>query len=85
MNDELQPKDEGRFSYDAEADVLTLEISHEAAIDTAREIGNVVIHFTDKNVPVLIEILNATSFLHTAGKVFDKAARPALGPEAAGI
>lgn len=84
MNDELPTKDEGRFSYEPEADVLMWELSHNAAIDSAREVGNMVVHFTHQNVPVLIEILNANQFLRSAGQVFDKARRPDLGPDAAG-
>ena len=85
MSQEPDKKDEGRFSYDPEADILMWEISHEATIDSAREVGNMVIHFTQQNIPVLIEILNANQFLHSAGKVFDTARGPALGPETAGI
>ena len=84
MTDELDKKDEGRFSYEPEADVLMWEVSHEAAIDSAREVGNVVVHFTHQNVPVLIEIFNANQFLRSAGKVFEPTPGPALGPEGAG-
>lgn len=84
MNQTNKNSDEGRITYEAEADVLMLEISREATIDSARELGNVVIHFTKQNVPVLIEILNASQFLHTASAVFDKARQGTLGPEAAG-
>jgi hypothetical protein len=85
MNEEIEKKDEGRFSYEPEADIATWELSHEAAIDSAREVGNVIVHFTPQNVPVLIEILNANQFLRSAGKVFDQTPGPALGPEAAGV
>ncbi len=47
--------------YDREADVLTLEADRSAKIDYAKELGNVVVHFTKNNVPVLVEILNASS------------------------
>lgn len=77
-------KEEGRISYEPEADVLMWEISREAPIDSAREVGNIVVHFTKHNVPVLIEILNASQFLHTAAEVFEKARRGTLGPQAAG-
>ncbi len=32
-------------------------------VDYAKEIGNVVAHFTKNNMPVLIEILEASRFL----------------------
>ncbi|MDP3741477.1 MAG: DUF2283 domain-containing protein [bacterium] len=54
-----------RISYEPEADVLTLEITDQA-IDHAKEIGNVVVHFTKRNTPVLVEILEATKFLTKA-------------------
>ena len=47
--------------YDRGADVLTLETDRNAKIDYARELGNVVVHFTKNNVPVLVEILHASS------------------------
>ena len=51
-----------RMSYEPEADVITIEITNKP-IDHAKEIGNFVVHFTEHNVPVLIEILEATKFL----------------------
>jgi hypothetical protein len=83
MNQELETK-EGRISYEPEADVLTWEISRDAAIDSAREVGNVVIHVTKHNVPVLIEILNASQLKRSIGSVLDQARGENLGPNAAG-
>ena len=57
-----------KFSYEPEADVLTLEISS-SPIDHARELGPLVVHFTKRNVPVLVEILEASKFLRSAEKV----------------
>ena len=48
--------------YEPEADVFTVELSGQP-IDHAKEIGNIVVHFTKKNTPVLIEILEASKFL----------------------
>lgn len=56
-------------SYEPEADVLSVEISREAPIDFAKELGNVVVHFTKHNVPVLIEVLNASQFVTQAVKL----------------
>ena len=57
-----------KISYEPEADVLTWEISDQD-IDYAKEIGNVVVHFSKNNVPVLIEILEATKFSTKAQKL----------------
>lgn len=57
---------EGKISYEPNADVLTWEISKDAPIESAREVGNIIVHFTEKNVPVLIEILEASSFIKQA-------------------
>ena len=58
-----------QLKYEPEADVLSWEIIQDAPIDSAREIGNIVVHFTSNNEPVLIEILEASSFLEQAQKV----------------
>ena len=83
MNETPETK-EGRISYEPEADVLTWELSRDAAIDSAREVGNVIIHLTQHNVPVLIEILNASQFKRSVSSVLDQARGENLGPEAAG-
>lgn len=59
-----QPK----IRYEPEADVLTYEISGQP-IDYAKEVGNFVVHFTKNNMPVLVEILEATKFLRKAEKL----------------
>jgi len=60
-----------KISYESEADVLTVEVSNKP-IDYAKEIGNVVVHFTKKNEPVLFEILDASRFLMKAGGIVEK-------------
>lgn len=57
---------QAKISYEPEADVLRWEISQTAPIDSAREMGNVIVHFTKQHVPVLIEILEASSFVAKA-------------------
>jgi len=52
-------KKQAYMKYDPEADVLSWEISN-AKIDHAVEMGNAIVHFSPKNIPVLFEILNAT-------------------------
>lgn len=63
---------DSRISYEPEADVLSVEVSREAAIDHAREVGNMVVHFTKHNVPVLVEVLNASQFVTQAAKLVGK-------------
>ena len=58
----MKNKNKAKISYEPEADVLMLEITNKP-IDFAKEIDNVVVHFTKNNIPVLIEILEASKFL----------------------
>ena len=60
-----------KFSYESDADVLTLEITGQP-INYAKEIGNIVVHFTKNNIPVLIEILEASKFLAKAKNIATK-------------
>ena len=61
----MNKKNNTKISYEPEADVLMWEISNKP-INSAKEIGNVIVHFTKNNVPVLIEILEASKFLAKA-------------------
>ena len=58
----MKTKDKAKISYEPESDVLMWEIT-DKPIDYAKEIGDVVVHFTKNNMPVLIEILEASKFL----------------------
>ena len=60
-----------KISYEPEADVLTYEITNQQ-IDYAEEVGNFVVHFTKNNMPVLVEILEASKFLKKAEKLTGK-------------
>ena len=51
-----------KIKYDRDADILTLEISEEG-IDHAEEAGPMIIHLSEDNKPVLVEILDASEFL----------------------
>jgi uncharacterized protein YuzE len=57
-----------KLSYEPEADVLAWEVTKQP-IDYAEEVGNVVIHYSKKNTPVLMEILEASKFLSKAEKL----------------
>lgn len=64
-------KSKVKISYEPEADVLAWEISKQT-IDHAREVGNMVIHFSKSNVPVLVEMLEASKFLTKAEKLLER-------------
>lgn len=56
-------KKEPKIKYDAEADILSLEMPGLAKIGYASEVGDFIVHFSRTNTPVLIEVLNASKFL----------------------
>ncbi|MDO8676189.1 MAG: DUF2283 domain-containing protein [Candidatus Azambacteria bacterium] len=58
----MKNNNRAKISYEPEADVLMWEIT-DKPIAFAKEIGNIVVHFTKNNIPVLIEILEASKFL----------------------
>jgi uncharacterized protein YuzE len=60
-----------KISYEPEADVLTVEASRKP-IDYAREVGNVIVHFSKKGEPVLFEILDASRFFMKAENLMQK-------------
>lgn len=66
------------IKYDSEADVLSWELSG-AKIDHAVEMGNVIVHFSPNNIPVLFEILNASGWLKQSERAF-KTKRPVAVP-----
>lgn len=54
-----------KLSYEPEADVLTWELNKKP-IESAQEIGNLVVHFNKNHVPVLVELLEASRFFSKA-------------------
>lgn len=56
----MKKKTNTKISYDADADVLSMESAGRTIIDHAEEMGNLVVHFTKQNKPVLVEILEAS-------------------------
>ncbi|MFH1099239.1 MAG: DUF2283 domain-containing protein [Candidatus Uhrbacteria bacterium] len=50
-----------QYRYEPEADVLSVEVSR-APIDSAVEMGNVVVHLGKQGQPVLLEFLEASQF-----------------------
>lgn len=67
----MKNNNRAKISYEPKADVLMWEIT-DKPIDFAKEIGNVVVHFTKSNIPVLIEILEASKFLAKAKTLVQK-------------
>jgi len=61
-----------KLSYDRETDILMVETSKEP-IDYAEEIGSIIVHFSKKNKPVLLEILDFSDFFSKASKLAIKA------------
>lgn len=57
-----------KVSYDRESDILMIQVGDEK-IDYAEEMGPIIIHFTEKGKPVLLEILDASEFLSQTAKI----------------
>ena len=57
-----------KITYEPESDVLSWEVGKEP-IDFARESGNMIVHFSKKNIPVYVEVLEASKFLSKAKKL----------------
>lgn len=64
-----------KISYDPESDVLRVEIS-KRPIDYAREMGNIIVHFTKEGLPVYLEVLEAKRFLLRTERILEKARIP---------
>ncbi|MFY9493075.1 MAG: DUF2283 domain-containing protein [Minisyncoccia bacterium] len=58
-------KNKIKLNYEPDSDVLSWEVSAKP-IDFAEEIGNMIVHFSEDNTPVLFEILDATNFIKRA-------------------
>ncbi len=54
--------------YDPEANILSWQIS-KSSISHARDFGNFIIHFSKKGKPVMIEMLDASSFVSKLDKL----------------
>ena len=57
-----------KIRNDSEVDILTMEVSEEK-IDYAEEVGGIIVHFTEKGKPVVLEILDASEFLTQTTKI----------------
>ena len=70
-----------KTQFDPESNILLMEVGV-GVIAYAKEKNGIIVHMTSANVPVIIEILDASSFLTKLSKVTDraKAIKPAPSP-----
>ena len=66
-------KNKPKTKYDPDADVLSIEVSGQQKIDYATEVGDLVVHFSKSNRPILVEVLNASRFLKSCIKLVSQA------------
>lgn len=64
-----------KISYDIESDVLRVEVSKKP-IDYAKEMGNIIVHFTKEGLPVYLEILEAKGFLKKSKQILEQISNP---------
>ena len=60
-----------KVSYEPEADIMSWEVSTRP-IDYAEEAGNFVVHYSKNHTPVLVEILEASSFFQKSQKLLER-------------
>lgn len=58
-----------KYRYDKTDDILMIWLAKEP-VDYAEKTGDMIVHFTKTNKPVLLEVLNASDFLLHTAKVF---------------
>lgn len=68
----MKKNNHAKLKYDPDSDVLMWETSKTRGIDHATRVANVVVHFSRENIPVLIEILEATKFITETRKLLGK-------------
>jgi hypothetical protein len=61
-------------TYEPEADILSWEITKDP-IEYAEEVGNMIVHFSKKHIPVFVEVLNAKSFLTKTNRMAHRKTR----------
>jgi len=49
-----------RLRYDAESDVLLIVVSESGKLSHAEEMGDIVVHLSEKGEPLFLEVLNAS-------------------------
>lgn len=66
---------ESGITYDPESDVLAWEISDKPIV-YAKEIGTMIVHFTGRHAPVLIEVLEASRLVPDPKKLLREKPAP---------
>ncbi len=56
--------------YDPESNIISWEVA-KGKINHAKELGNLIIHVSKSGKPILIEILDASSFISQFDKIKD--------------
>jgi uncharacterized protein YuzE len=52
-----------KITYDREEDILMLELNAQGRIDHAEQVESIILHLSEEDEPVLLEILHASDFL----------------------
>jgi uncharacterized protein YuzE len=52
-----------RILYDREEDILTLEFKDRERIDHAEHVESIILHLSEADEPVLLEVMHASDFL----------------------
>jgi uncharacterized protein YuzE len=68
-----------KISYDREQDIMLLALSP-SAIEHAEKVGPIIVHFSKKDKPVLLEILDASEVLSAIVKSSLRAKEEKLQP-----
>lgn len=68
-----------KTSYNREEDIMLLELSS-AAIEYAEKVGPIIVHFSKKDKPVLLEILDASEVISAILKNSMRAKEEKLQP-----
>lgn len=67
--------------FDPEANIMMFTVGT-GEITHAKEKNGIIIHMTSANVPVLIEILDASKFIGSFSKLADRRNNPQAAPTA---
>ena len=65
------------YKYDKESDVLSVSLRNKP-FAYAREVGDIIVHFDEKDTPVYLEFLNAHLFLKKAADTLPKSLRNSI-------
>lgn len=57
-----------KLRYEKEDDVMMVWFNKDP-VDYAEQTGDLIVHFSKKNTPVLLEILNASKFLQQTSQI----------------